>query len=734
MASRHSSIVYVVLGGRRASAARRYAADLAGSGARVLLVVPDQPEWADTGWADGVTVHRLAAAQPEAALPQARRLLLDRHGPLSHAELLVLGDPEATPLGYAARRRFRGLDVRLTPTDGARRPAAADVAVVTPWYPSPNDAFAGAFVRAATEAVADGVGTVATLHTENWFSSPKGVAGKLRGVTLDREIRRTGGVTVEDTDLGELTRVVVPQVTSGTHASWAAAQIDRLRAALPTGRIEAPLVHAHTGHSGGVVAAALARDDARLVVSEHATFLDTVFARRAARVLYGQMLARADRVLCVSRSLRDQIADQFPDHAEKLSIVPNPVDFDRFALRREPPPAPLRWLYVGRMIEHKGVQTLLEAFAHVAAEEPAATLTLVGSGALERPLAARIAELGLAGRVTQRRAVPPEQVADVMREHDVLVHASMTETFGITMVEAVATGTPVLAARSDGPSETLDGLDGVAGVLFPPTEDPAVVVEAYRRLRDGWAALDLPAARERLRARYGRAAVGDRLREVYRQVLEGPPAEAVAETVHRTPPAPPAPDAGRIAVVAVDRQRAGRVTRYVDAARERGYGIDLIAVDPSPYRRYDDDAGVRIFAIGDAEDRRLTRRLRRGVVSTGPRWALGFARARVRNLPSPLPEALVAHAQRGQRVLAARFDTGTDNRWYQFVRPRVLWRVTRRRVVPHLDLTRTRRVVVHGVPGVTTGWGLARRDPGIAVSTDLTPLDEEDRARPGVAP
>jgi glycogen(starch) synthase len=725
-----SSVVYVSLGGRRTRAAKQHAAELAGTGARVLLVVAKRPEWTNAEIAEGVTVHRLDAAEPRPALRAARRFLLGRRGPLADAGLLVVGDAEATPLADAARRRFADLEIRLAPTsDPDRRPAPADLAVVTPWYPCPNDPFAGAFVRAATAAVGEGAGRVATLHTENWFYSPKGVAGKLVGVSLGREIAHTGGAVVEDTAYGELTRVVTPQLTSANYAFWALAQVERLRAELPTGRIEAPLVHAHTGHYAGVVAAALARDDARLVVSEHATFLADVFAQRAARKLYGEMLARADRVLCVSRSLKKQIAETFPDHVEKIRIVPNPIDFDRFALRPEPPREPLKWLYVGRLLEHKGVRTLVDGFARIAADEPRATLTLVGSGNLERPLRKRIAELGLADRIVLRPAVGPEEVAGVIRDHDLLAHASRVETFGVTLVEAIATGTPVLAARSEGPAETLEGLDGVAGVLFPPTEDPAVVVEAYQRLRAEWANLDLPAARQRLRARYGREAVGEQLREVYRQVLAEPAAETVAGV--RPSPAPaPAPGTDRVAVVAVDPGRTARVKRYIQGARERGFAVDLIAVDPTKWGPYDGDNGIRVYAIGEAEERRFTRRLERGLITTFPRWALGFSRARAQSLRSPVPEALAIHAQRVHRVLANGFDSKVYDRYYHVVRPRILWRITRRRVLPKLDLAHTRTVVVHGVPGITIGWGLARRDPAIAVSTDLSPPTEDACVHP----
>ena len=429
---------------------------------------------------------------------------------LRTADEVFAGDPEALALAYAHRRP--GLVVRLEPApDPGRRPAPADLAVVTPWYPSPDDPFAGAFVRAATAAVRPGFDRVAILHTQSWFYPPGRLTGQLLGVAAERQALRSGNAVVLDTAEGELTRVAVPSPAGGDHLAYADEQTRSLRAALPTGRIEAPVVHAHVGILGGVVAARLARPDARLVVTEHATFLDAVLARPAARDRYARMLDRADLLLCVGAQLRDQLAGYFPEHAGKLRIVPNAIDFDAFAVRPAPPAAPDRWLYVGRLMEHKGVLTLLDA----AATDPGVTVTLVGSGPLEAAVDARIAELGLTGRVTRRPPVPPDRVTALLHEHDVLVHASRRETFGMTVVEAVATQTPVLVARSAGPAETLAGLDGRAGVLVEPSPDPAVLVEGFRRLRAIFGELDPAGARAELLNRYGNAAVAGQLHDAY---------------------------------------------------------------------------------------------------------------------------------------------------------------------------------------------------------------------------
>jgi glycogen(starch) synthase len=502
---------YLALGGRRLRAAQAHTAGLP---APVTLVTT-----ADVTAPAGVTVHRVAS-------PRAARRLLTGD--------VYAGDPEALAVAYQA-----GVSTRLEPApDPDRRTAPADLAVVTPWYPAPDDPFAGAFVEASTAAVGPYLDRVSILHTQSWFYGPGRLAGQLRGVAAERQAARSGPAVVLDTGAGELTRVAVITPAGGDHMAYADAQTAALRAVLPTGRIEAPVVHAHTGMMGGVVAARLARADARLVVTEHATFLDQALARPDARRRYAAMLSRADLLLCVGRELRDQVAGYFPEQAGKLRILANAIDFARFAVRPDPPAEPLRWLYLGRLMAHKGVLPLLEAFARVAAADPRITLTLAGAGVERDRLARRSTELGLAGRVDIVPPVPPAEVAALLHRHDLLVHASLRETFGMTVVEAIATGTPVLVARSAGPAETLAGIEEQAGAVFEPTEDPAVIAEAYRKLRDRFGELDVVGARAELEARYGSDAVGARLHEAYTE--PGPPSAGVV-------PEPPIPALQRAA-------------------------------------------------------------------------------------------------------------------------------------------------------------------------------------------
>ncbi|MDQ0943575.1 glycosyltransferase family 4 protein [Streptomyces sp. V1I1] len=223
--------------------------------------------------------------------------------------------------------------------------------------------------------------------------------------------------------------------------------------------------------------------------------------------LYDELLARVTGFFAVGDKVTEVLSKQFPHHAHKILRIPNPISFD---VSRPAPVTELRkWLYLGSMVELKGVNWLVEAFAQCHAQDPTLKLTMVGEGPLRKPLTARVAELGLSDAVDLPGSIPHEQALDLMREHDLLVHPSRYETFGMTIVEGIAAGMPVLVTRCGGPEKTLAGIEDAAGELIDVEENAESISDGYRRLRDRFdsGGLDLKRAQEQLAAQYGYEAV-----------------------------------------------------------------------------------------------------------------------------------------------------------------------------------------------------------------------------------
>lgn len=376
-----------------------------------------------------------------------------------------------------------------------------DVAVITPWYPNRELPFRGAFVRAMVQATAPGCDRMTVYHTDGWWNR----LSERDNRRIWAAAKRLMPIAVRAGETAGGARFV--QVPAPTPSGLGFAEIgehyaDALELALGGNKIEAPVVHAHVGVHGGWAAVRNSRPDARVFVTEHATFLDRVLAEPPARAIYDKVLHRCERFFAVGQVMRDLLVAEFPQHAERIDVVPNPIDFG--VPRPEPVRELRRWLFVGGLNTRKGVEWLLEAFAKCHAEHSELTLTMVGDGDLGAKLAERAEELGITSAVTFTGAVPPEEALRLMREHDLLVHPSRMETFGMTIIEALAAGMPVLVTRCGGPEETLAGLEQAAGALIDVEESENSIVEGYRELRARFPhGVDLERASKVLSDRYG---------------------------------------------------------------------------------------------------------------------------------------------------------------------------------------------------------------------------------------
>jgi glycosyltransferase involved in cell wall biosynthesis len=215
------------------------------------------------------------------------------------------------------------------------------------------------------------------------------------------------------------------------------------------------------------------------------------FVRGATR-LRNLLVRDADAFVAMSRAIESEMvaAGISP---EKVVYSPHGVDTDHFrpasateraGLRRRLgwPEDALIVIYTGRLLRGKGLETLLDAFAAVAPQAPAARLVLVGSGAgqalsVEDALRARVARDGLAERVVFTGRL--EDVAPALRASDVFVFPSLFEALGISLIEAAACGLPGVGSRTGGIVDVLG--DGRAGVLVPPG-DASALADALRAL------------------------------------------------------------------------------------------------------------------------------------------------------------------------------------------------------------------------------------------------------------
>ena len=171
----------------------------------------------------------------------------------------------------------------------------------------------------------------------------------------------------------------------------------------------------------------------------------------------------------------------------------------------------------GRLAEAKRYDDLIRAFALVCAARPDWSLRLYGSGEKRDSLAALIAELGVGKHVTLMGAATP--LEPEFAKASVLAVTSTTESFGMTIVEAMRVGLPVVATDCPlGPREIVQ--DGVNGLLVPPRDVDAIAAALLSLAEDDERRRAMGRAAHASSAAYDPARIADRHLRLFQDLLD----------------------------------------------------------------------------------------------------------------------------------------------------------------------------------------------------------------------
>ncbi|NOX57984.1 MAG: glycosyltransferase family 4 protein [Planctomycetes bacterium] len=238
---------------------------------------------------------------------------------------------------------------------------------------------------------------------------------------------------------------------------------------------------------------------AKIVLHMHCEWLSQLDARCVVK-----HLDSVDAVFACSQYLIDQFLAKHPQFASICHCVYNGVNTNEFSPHRTRVGDTKRILFVGRLSPEKGLHVLADAFNKVSKREPQAVLELVGPDGSapkefivdlsddERIKAlARFYDGGYTKQIRKRLSpsavlrtefvggLPQPRLVDRYREADILVNPSLSESFGMSLIEAMACGTCVVAAKSGGMPEIVK--HGETGLLVEP-DAPSALADAMCEL------------------------------------------------------------------------------------------------------------------------------------------------------------------------------------------------------------------------------------------------------------
>ncbi|MBI2100688.1 MAG: glycosyltransferase family 4 protein [Candidatus Vogelbacteria bacterium] len=223
------------------------------------------------------------------------------------------------------------------------------------------------------------------------------------------------------------------------------------------------VIHAHDWLSFPAGLAAKEVSGKPLVVHVHATEFDRTGGNGVNPEVYAiekEGMTRADRVVTVSQFTKNLVTRHYGVSDHKIAVVHNGIDFDSKLRLGERLSALKRAgerlvLFVGRITLQKGPDYFVAAARRVLDLEPNVTFIVAGSGDMEDQVISQVAALGLGQHFIFAGFLRGAELDAIYQAADLYVLPSVSEPFGLTPLESLANGTPVLVSRQSGVSEVL---------------------------------------------------------------------------------------------------------------------------------------------------------------------------------------------------------------------------------------------------------------------------------------
>lgn len=228
----------------------------------------------------------------------------------------------------------------------------------------------------------------------------------------------------------------------------------------------------------------------------------------------------ADRVVCTSRFMLREVSEGFEIDDGAIELVPSGIDPADWA---PPTPIPPRGPLVvawGRIQYEKGFQVLAQAIARLRGRVPGLTCLIAGRGPYSPELQSQIDLEGVSDLVQLAGFVPVDQLRAQLHRAGCVVIPSLYEPFGVVALEALASRAPVVAARTGGLAEIMDGTGAAA--MFEPGNAVELADRIAEVLGDRTAADSIVTrAADLLSDRYSWDAIATATEAMYRRLLDG---------------------------------------------------------------------------------------------------------------------------------------------------------------------------------------------------------------------
>jgi len=274
------------------------------------------------------------------------------------------------------------------------------------------------------------------------------------------------------------------------------------------------LCHAHNSLWAGAAAFEIRkRFGVPYIITEHSSAYERQLVNEDGKSVTRDVFAQSSAIIAVSRWLRDKLQHYT---TREIRVVPNSVDTEFFTLPLTPRRAGVfRFLTVALLTPVKGIDVLIKAFARLLPNENNIELEIAGDGPERVRLEDLTNRLGISSSVIFSGERSREEVRQSMWRSNAFVTASHTETFGVVLAEALATGLPVISTKCGGPEEMVSADTG----MLVERNSESALADALTRMSQNRGKYDEHHQRQTVILRYSESVVVNQLQQVYRSAL-----------------------------------------------------------------------------------------------------------------------------------------------------------------------------------------------------------------------
>lgn len=226
-----------------------------------------------------------------------------------------------------------------------------------------------------------------------------------------------------------------------------------------------------------------------------------------------------DRIISVSPQCKQKLID-LGIRKDKITVIPNGVDLKIFDSTRVEK-VPNQILYVGRLVDFKHVDWLIQAFSEVLKEVPSAKLKIVGGGPERGNLEVLVRKLGLQRSVIFTGITPTyEAVTRYYKESEIFVLPSTVEGEAIVLKEAMTASLPLIAMNIPGSGVLSLMRNGKNGFLLEPGRPKLIAEKLVHLLRDEKMKERMGMAGRKFVEKFDWDVIADRTLQVYNEAIE----------------------------------------------------------------------------------------------------------------------------------------------------------------------------------------------------------------------